>query len=419
MIKLDFTFTNNIDWKAMIPQAKKASQTLKNKTGAGNEYLGWLDLPKNTPKDQLNDLIETAQAIQKSDLLVSIGIGGSYLGAKAVINALSNEFAPHFRVIFAGHHMDSLYHKNLLDYLDNKKFALNVISKSGTTTEPGLAFRLLWNEIPDDQKQSRIIVTTDSKKGSLRTLADSMNLKSFIIPDDVGGRFSVFTPVGLLPVAVAGLDIEQLINGAAEMSETLMLNDDPDSNPAIQYACYRNASYQAGKKIEIMASYQQSLSQFGEWWKQLFGESEGKNGKGIFPTSVSLSTDLHSMGQWIQDAERSIFETVLDIEEQDGPTVPKQNDDTDQLNYLAGRKMHSINRAALQSTLDAHQSGGVPCLRISIPKLDEFHLGGLLYMMEYSCGLSAYMLGVNPFDQPGVEAYKIKMFEKLGKPGYT
>ncbi|MCB1175162.1 MAG: glucose-6-phosphate isomerase [Leptospiraceae bacterium] len=417
-ISFDFTYAQSLGADKLLGEAQAARSMLLNRSGAGSDFLGWLELPSQTSDSDLNAIQAAADTLRQAELLVSIGIGGSYLGARAAISALSNPFGSGFPVLFAGHQMDARYHAELLEYLSGRDFAINVISKSGTTTEPGLAFRMLWDLIPPERRRDRVIATTDHKKGALRQLADTEGLRSFIIPDDVGGRFSVLSPVGLLPIAAAGLDIKALLQGAREMQSRLYA-DDSFQNTAIQYACYRNAAYRQGHKIEIMAAYQQSLFYTAEWWKQLYGESEGKGGKGIFPAAVNLSTDLHSMGQWIQDGERTIFETVLDIKEADGPTIPRLAQDTDQLNYLAGRSMHSVNRTALQATLKAHHSGGVPGLRIELDRLDAEHLGALFYLFEFGCGISAYMLGVNPFDQPGVEAYKKNMFAMLGKPGHS
>ncbi|MBX7058840.1 MAG: glucose-6-phosphate isomerase [Leptospirales bacterium] len=421
-IKLDFQYADPKRAAALGADAAAARGVLESRKGPGSDYLGWLDLPGNIQSD-LTAIQQAAEEARKSEALVCVGIGGSYLGARAVIEALRGPLRGGFPVYFAGHQLDARYHQDLLKLLEGKRYAVNVISKSGTTTEPGVAFRLLWRDLSaryDGATLRKLVfATTDAKKGSLRKLADQAGLQTFVIPDDVGGRFSVLTPVGLLPIAAAGLDIAALVGGAAEMARALRdeSNAGYDANPALQYACYRNSEYRRGRKIEIMASYQSGLSMFHEWWKQLFGESEGKQGRGIFPASVSLSTDLHSMGQWMQDGERSIFETVLDIIDEPGPTLFSQDNDDDGLNYLAGRSLHQVNRTALEATLQAHHSGDVACLTLRIARLDERILGALLYLFEYSCGISAYMLGVNPFDQPGVEAYKKNMFRLLGKPG--
>ncbi|MCR9141943.1 MAG: glucose-6-phosphate isomerase [bacterium] len=418
----------------LADQAVAARDQLESRQGPGNDYLGWLDLPLNIAEAELAAVEAAAQEIQAAEALVIVGIGGSYLGARTVLEALRSPFDQQHQhhqqqqqqnlpVYYAGHQMDAGYHAALYKHLAGKRYAVNVISKSGTTTEPGLAFRSLYGDLSAryaaEDLRKLVFATTDASKGSLRKLADEAGLTSFTIADDVGGRYSVLTPVGLLPIAAGGLDIRRLVAGARTMREYLKgSGKDFANNPALQYAAYRNAQYRAGKKIEIMAAYNEGLHYLGEWWKQLYGESEGKNGKGIFPASVDLSTDLHSMGQWMQDGERSIFETVLDVADVAGPIIEKQPNDADGLNYLAGRELNAVNRTALQATLEAHSDGGVPCLRIELNRLDEFTLGALLYMFQYACGVSAYMLGVNPFDQPGVEAYKKNMFRMLGKPGH-
>lgn len=421
-LQLDFSHAAGNDGRALADEACAARDRIESRQGPGNEYLGWLDLPLNISADELTAVEAAAAQIRKAEALVVVGIGGSYLGARTVLEALRSPFDQDFPIHFAGHQMDAGYHAGLLKHLADKRYAVNIISKSGTTTEPGLAFRFLYRDLAarfsSAELQELVFATTDAKKGSLRKLADADGLTSFVIADDVGGRYSVLTPVGLLPIAAGGLDIRQLVEGARVMREYLKgAGKDFDANPALQYAAYRNAAYRKNKKIEIMASYNGGLHYLGEWWKQLFGESEGKGGKGIFPASVDLSTDLHSMGQWMQDGERSIFETVIDVADVSGPVIVKQDNDADGLNYLGGRELNAVNRIALQATLAAHRDGGVPCLRIELSRLDEFTLGGLLYMFQYACGVSAYMLGVNPFDQPGVEAYKTEMFRMLGKPG--
>ena len=424
-IRLDFEHAAPIEPESLEVDASAARRRLEEASGPGKEFLGWLDLPARSLEANLLDAIESAAGrIRERDALVVVGIGGSYLGARAVIEALQTPFAPTFPIYYAGHQMDAAYHGGLLARLAEQDYAVNVISKSGTTTEPGLAFRLLWQDVSGKHDgaalKDRIFATTDAKKGSLRSLADAAGLTSFVIPDDVGGRFSVFSPVGLLPIAVAGIDVRALLAGAREMQE--MLRSEAGANfaesPALQYAAYRNACYRLGKKIEIMAGYQTAWTFVMEWWKQLYGESEGKEGRGIFPASVNLSTDLHSMGQWIQDAERTIFETVIDVVHQEGPSVPARSDDEDGLGYLAGRPLHEINRTALKATMAAHHEGGVPCARLELQQLNAPTMGALLYFFEYACGISAYMLDVNPFDQPGVEAYKSSMFRLLGKTGH-
>ncbi|MEQ9365754.1 MAG: glucose-6-phosphate isomerase [Leptospirales bacterium] len=423
-LQLDFSHATGKDGVDLADQATAARDQLEGRKGPGNDFLGWLDLPMNISDADLIAVESAAAEIRAAEALVVVGIGGSYLGARTVLEALRSPFDQDFPIYFAGHQMDARYHGALLEHLAGKRYAVNVISKSGTTTEPGLAFRSLYGDLAarysSDELRRLVFATTDEKKGSLRKLADEAGLVSFAIADDVGGRYSVLTPVGLLPIAAGGLNIRRLIAGARTMREYLKgAGRDFAANPALQYAAYRNGQYRAGKKIEIMAAYNEGLHYLGEWWKQLYGESEGKNGKGVFPASVDLSTDLHSMGQWMQDGERSIFETVIDVAQIDGgPTIEKLANDADGLNYLAGRDLNAVNRTALRATLAAHRDGGVPCLRIELSRLDEFTLGGLLYMFQYACGVSAYMLGVNPFDQPGVEAYKTNMFRMLGKPGY-
>lgn len=413
-----------------LEKAEKARQTLLQKTGHGNEFLGWVDLPGKISGDDLQKIRVAAETIQShSQYLVVVGIGGSYLGARAVIEALTPEFsAPEtqkksVKIIYAGHHLDADYHSRLLAFLENKEFSVNVISKSGTTTEPAIAFRLLLSLLERkygrENVKKRVFATTDKEKGALKQLADEYGFPTFVIPDDVGGRYSVFTPVGLLPIAAAGFSINKLIDGAKQMETELKSKSASDGNIATIYASIRNALYTKGKKTEILVSYSPALGFLSEWWKQLFGESEGKTGKGIFPASVQFTTDLHSMGQYIQDGERLLMETVIKVE------TPKQDvyltektDDRDGLNYLAGKKLSEVNQSAMLGTLIAHRDGGVPCLEITLPTLNEEIVGELLYFFEFACGISGYMLGVNPFDQPGVEDYKNNMFALLGKKGF-
>ncbi|PKA13692.1 glucose-6-phosphate isomerase [Leptospira meyeri] len=413
-----------------LEKAEKARQTLLQKTGPGNEFLGWVDLPGKINGDDLQKLRVAAETIQShSQFLVVVGIGGSYLGARAVIEALTPEFsAPEtqkksVKIIYAGHHLDADYHSRLLAFLENKEFSVNVISKSGTTTEPAIAFRLLLSLLERkygrENVKKRVFATTDREKGALKQLAEEYGFPTFVIPDDVGGRYSVFTPVGLLPIAAAGFSINKLIDGAKQMEAELKSKSASDGNIATIYAAIRNALYTKGKKTEILVSYTPALGFLSEWWKQLFGESEGKTGKGIFPASVQFTTDLHSMGQYIQDGERLLMETVIKVE------APKQDvyltekpDDRDGLNYLAGKKLSEVNQSAMLGTLIAHRDGGVPCLEITLPTLNEEIVGELLYFFEFACGISGYMLGVNPFDQPGVEDYKNNMFALLGKKGF-
>ncbi|TGK50408.1 glucose-6-phosphate isomerase [Leptospira kanakyensis] len=413
-----------------LGNAEKARQTLIQKTGLGNEYLGWVDLPGQTSSVELQKLRLAAETIQAhSQYLVVVGIGGSYLGARAVIEALTPEFGGHeshkksVKIIYAGHHLDADYHSRLLAFLENKEFSVNVISKSGTTTEPAIAFRLLLSLLErkygKENVKNRVFATTDKTKGALKQLADEYGFPSFVIPDDVGGRYSVFTAVGLLPIAAAGFSINKLIDGAKQMEAELKSKSASEGNIAALYAAIRNSLYSQGKKIEIFVSYTPALSFVSEWWKQLFGESEGKTGKGIFPASVQFTTDLHSMGQYIQDGERVLMETTIKVESpKQDVYLTEKSDDRDGLNYLAGKKLSDVNQSAMLGTLIAHKDGGVPCLEISLPVLNEETIGGLLYFFEFACGISGYMLGVNPFDQPGVEDYKNNMFALLGKKGY-
>lgn len=409
----------------------KNHQALLEKTGAGNNFLGWLTLPSDIDDALLRDIDSTAVRIRElADVFVVVGIGGSYLGARAIIEALKHNFnqllqtkgAKNPIILYAGQNLSEDYLADLFDVLDRYDYAINVISKSGTTTEPAVAFRILKNHIEKkygNRARERIIVTTDSSKGALRKMANDLGYKSYIVPDDIGGRYSVLTPVGLLPIAVGGFDIKALVNGAKKMQQQLAETTDIERNPAALYAASRNALYMQGKFIEIMVKYQPNLSFFAEWWKQLYGESEGKEGKGIFPASVINTTDLHSMGQYIQDGERKIFETVLSVGKSKRKLlIPAEKEDLDQLNYIAGKNIHYVNQMAERGTTLAHLDGGVPCIEISIDKVDEYHLGGLIYFFEFACALSGYTLGVNPFDQPGVEAYKRNMFALLGKPGF-
>lgn len=413
---------------SLMPEALDALHKVEQGTGAGNDFLGWVDLPTRTPESLVADIEATAAELQKEcEVVVSIGIGGSYLGAKAVIEALSDSFSAYRadhkapKMVFAGQNIGEDYLFELMSYLDDKKFGIIVISKSGTTTEPAIAFRLLKEMLERKEGKAkaakRIVAITDAKRGALRQLATTEGYKTFVIEDNVGGRFSVLTPVGLLPIAVAGYDIRALLRGAAQMEADTQIAD--SANPAMVYAATRNALYRAGKKIEIMVNYNPKLHYFGEWWKQLYGESEGKDGKGIFPAAVDNSTDLHSMGQWIQDGERTIFETVLSVEAPKHEVlIPTDNDNLDGLNYIAGKRVDQVNKMAELGTRIAHVDGNVPNLTITIPALEEQYLGQLIYFFEKACGISGYMLGVNPFNQPGVEAYKRNMFALLEKPGY-
>lgn len=412
----------------MLPEGAAALETLEKGTGAGNDFLGWVNLPSGTTPELLADIKASAAKLRSNcDYVVAIGIGGSYLGAKAVIEALSNSFAAYLpsenspKVLFAGQNIGEDYLYELSQFLADKKFGIIVISKSGTTTEPAVAFRILKEQLEKQVgKQAaaeRIVAITDAKKGALRQLATEEGYKTFVIEDNVGGRFSVLTPVGLLPIAVAGYDIDSLIAGAVKMEKATSAAS--LENPVMLYALTRNALYRDGKKIEILVNYNPKLHFLAEWWKQLYGESEGKDHKGIFPAAVDNSTDLHSMGQWIQDGERSIFETVISVEEQKHTTViPTDEANLDGLNYIAGKRVDQVNKMAELGTVLAHVDGGVPNLHLSISRLDEDTLGQLIYFFEKACGVSGYILGVNPFNQPGVEAYKKNMFALLEKPGY-
>ncbi|SDY43780.1 glucose-6-phosphate isomerase [Tindallia californiensis] len=412
------------------PHINLAHQLLHEKTGPGKEYLGWLELPSKINKEEIERIKEAALAIrEQSDVLVVIGIGGSYLGARAVLELLqpSRLFgtqkgrAKELQVVFAGHQMDADYLYHLKHWLKGKEFSINVISKSGTTTEPAIAFRifrqLLEERYGDIESRKRIYVTTDARKGALKNLADEKGYQSFIIPDDVGGRYSVFTPVGTLPIAAAGIDIDELLCGAAKAEKSL---ETPclKSNAAYRYAAYRSFLYQQGKSIEILASFDSQYHYLCEWWKQLFGESEGKEKKGIFPTSLQYTTDLHSMGQYVQDGRRIVFETVIKTEEsKESVLVPDTGDNNDGLEYLKNKELGMINNKALEGTIMAHIDGGVPVGILSVPEKSAFWIGYLMYFFQKSCAISGYMLGVNPFDQPGVEDYKRNMFSLLGKPG--
>ena len=413
------------------PKVKACMETLEKGTGLGNDFLGWLHLPSSITKEHLDDLKATAQTLRENcDVVIVAGIGGSYLGARAVIEAMSNSFAwlqekkaGQPTIIFAGHNISEDYLFELTEFLKDKKFGVINISKSGTTTETALAFRLLKKQCEDQRGKEMarkvIVAVTDAKKGAARTTADKEGYKSFIIPDNVGGRFSVLTPVGLLPIAVAGFDIDKLVAGAADMEKVCGSDVAFAENPAAIYAATRNELYRNGKKIEILVNFCPKLHYVSEWWKQLYGESEGKDGKGIFPASVDLTTDLHSMGQWIQDGERTIFETVISVEATaHSVLVPTDEADLDGLNFLAGKHVDEVNKMAELGTQLAHVDGGVPNIKVNMPEVSAFYIGQLFYFFEKACGISGYMLGVNPFNQPGVEAYKKNMFALLNKPGY-
>ncbi|MGX8707744.1 MAG: glucose-6-phosphate isomerase [Bacteroidales bacterium] len=432
MVKVDLTgcdsFVKKEQFEEYVKKALAAQKVLEEETGAGNDFLGWQHLPSVIGKEQLDDCLSVVNCwIEKQiDLVVVIGIGGSYLGAKAAIEALSHSFANHLsshgpKVVFAGENLSEDYTAELIDLVQLRNAACVVISKSGTTTEPAVAFRLVKNLLEEtygkEEARERIVAITDKARGALKSLSNQEGYKTFVIEDNIGGRFSVLTPVGLVPIALAGFDIEAMVRGAQEAE--LVLSERSAANPAVQYAAMRNLLYDGGRKIELFASFNPKLQYLGEWFKQLFGESEGKDGKGIFPASVIFTTDLHSMGQYIQDGLRILFETVVTVENaQRSVTIPSDPQNLDGLNYLAGKHVEHCNRMAQLGTKMAHIDGGVPNLDIRIDKLDEYHLGQLFYFFEKVCGISAYVLGVNPFNQPGVEAYKKKMFKLLEKPGY-
>ena len=417
--------------EALEPQVKAAQEALENGTCPGNDFLGWLHLPSSISADFIKQIQDCANVLrQNCEAIVVAGIGGSYLGARAVIEALSNSFAwlvndkSNPTILFAGNNIGEDYLSELTDYLKDKKFGVINISKSGTTTETALTFRLLKKQCEDqrgkEEAKKVIVAVTDAKKGAARTCADKEGYTSFIIPDNVGGRFSVLTPVGLLPIACAGFDIAKLVEGAQSMEKACGKDVPFAENIAAQYAAVRNALYaEAGKKIEIMVNYQPKLHFMSEWWKQLYGESEGKDGKGIFPASCDFTTDLHSMGQWIQEGERTIYETVISVEKPNRTMLfPNDDENLDGLNFLAGKRVDDVNKMAELGTRLAHVDGGVPNIRVSMPELNEYYLGQLIYFFEIGCGISGNVLGVNPFNQPGVEAYKKNMFALLDKPGY-
>lgn len=432
-IKLDYSnaFLKKHEIDNIAGFVNESHSLLHEKKGPGSDYLGWIDLPSSIDNEELQRVKEVANKIQKnSDVFIVIGIGGSYLGARACIEGLSHTF---YNVIskdkrktpeiyYVGQNISSTYILDLFDAIEGKDICINVISKSGTTTEPAIAFRLFKEYIEGKygkkEAKNRIIVTTDKEKGALRKLAEIEGYESFIIPDDIGGRYSVLTPVGLLPIAVAGIDIDMLLEGAKSGEEEYSKNN-IDLNPCYQYAAVRNILYSKGKEIEILVNYEPSLTYMSEWWKQLYGESEGKDGKGIFPASVNFTTDLHSMGQFIQDGNRNLFETTINIEKSEKDIILKSSEDNlDGLNFLAGKNLDLVNKKAFEGTLKAHVSGNVPNVIINVPELNEYYFGKLIYFFEKACAISGYLLGVNPFDQPGVEEYKKNMFQLLGKPGY-
>lgn len=434
-ISLDITkaaqFLKSGAVEAYESQVKAAQEALENGTCPGNDFLGWLHLPSSITSEFLDEIQATANTLRnKCEVIVVAGIGGSYLGARAVIEALSNSFAwlvadkKNPTILFAGNNIGEDYLFELTEYLKNKKFGVINISKSGTTTETALTFRLLKKQCEAQRGKAEakdvIVAVTDAKKGAARTCADKEGYKSFIIPDNIGGRFSVLTPVGLLPIACAGFDVKELVSGAQEMERACGKNVPFEKNPAAQYAAVRNGLYsEAGKKIEIVVNFQPKLHFFAEWWKQLYGESEGKDNKGIFPAACDFTTDLHSMGQWIQQGERSIFETVISVEEPEHKLLfPHDEENLDGLNFLEGKRVDDVNKMAELGTRLAHVDGGVPNIRISIPRLNAYYIGQLIYFFEIACGISGNLLQVNPFNQPGVEAYKKNMFALLNKPGY-
>ncbi|MGJ7036276.1 glucose-6-phosphate isomerase [Anoxybacillus eryuanensis] len=410
---------------------KVAHHALHEKTGQGNDFLGWIDLPIAYDREEFARIQQAAKKIQEdSDVLLVVGIGGSYLGARAAIemlqhsfyNALPTEKRKTPQIIFVGNNISSTYMRDVMDLLEGKDFSINVISKSGTTTEPAIAFRifrkLLEEKYGKEEARKRIYATTDRARGALKTLATEEGYETFVIPDDVGGRYSVLTAVGLLPIAVSGADIEAMMKGAAQAREDFSKSE-LEENIAYQYAAVRNVLYNKGKTIEMLINYEPALQYFAEWWKQLFGESEGKDQKGIFPASANFSTDLHSLGQYVQEGRRDLFETVLKVETpRHELTIEAEDNDLDGLNYLAGKTVDFVNTKAFEGTLLAHTDGGVPNLVVTLPRLDEYTFGYLVYFFEKACAMSGYLLGVNPFDQPGVEAYKVNMFALLGKPGY-
>ena len=437
MAKVTFDYSKTAEFisKDEITSMKKlvldAKETLVSKNGAGNDFLGWIDLPVDYDKDEFNRIKSAAEKIKSdSDVLLVIGIGGSYLGARAAIEFLRHNFynmvdksvrkTP--EIYFVGNNISSTYVKHLMDVIGDRDFSINIISKSGTTTEPAIAFRvfkkMLEAKYGKKEAAKRIYATTDKAKGALKNLATEEGYESFVVPDDIGGRFSVLTAVGLLPIAVSGADLDKLMEGAAS-GRKHALEADFEENDALLYAAMRNILLRKGKNVEIVANYEPSLHYVSEWWKQLFGESEGKDQKGIFPSAVDLTTDLHSMGQFIQDGARIMFETVINVETpQCEITIEEEPVDLDGLNYLAGKTMDFVNKSAMNGTILAHTDGNVPNLMVKVPEQNEFYLGELFYFFEFACGVSGYLLGVNPFNQPGVESYKRNMFALLGKPGY-
>ena len=434
-VTLDYSkagcFIADHEIESMKTLAQAAKETLVSKSGAGNDFLGWVDLPVDYDKEEFDRIKVAAKRIQEdSEVLLVIGIGGSYLGARAAIEFLRHSFYNNVsketrktpEIYYVGNSISSRYIKGLIDVVGDRDFSVNIISKSGTTTEPAIAFRvfkeILEKKYGKEAAAKRIYATTDKARGALKTVADEEGYETFVVPDDVGGRFSVLTAVGLLPIAVSGADIDKLMEGAAAGRE-LALNAPFEENDAVKYAAVRNILLRKGKSVEVLANYEPSLHYVNEWWKQLYGESEGKDQKGIFPAAVDLTTDLHSMGQFIQDGARIMFETVLNVEESsDQIIINEEAVDLDGLNYLAGKDVDFVNKSAMNGTILAHTDGQVPNLRVDIPQQNEYYLGQLFYFFEFACGVSGYLLGVNPFNQPGVESYKSNMFALLGKPGY-
>lgn len=434
-VSFDFSASKNYisasEIEMIKPAALAAKDLLMNRSGAGNDFLGWIDLPTSYDKDEFDRILKSAKKIQSdSEILLVIGIGGSYLGARAAIeglrhsfyNSVSKEIRKTPEIYFCGNNISGKYMNDLIDVIGDRDFSINIISKSGTTTEPAIAFRvfkkLLNEKYGKKEAAKRIYATTDKARGALKNLATEEGYESFVVPDDVGGRFSVLTAVGLLPIAVSGADINKLMEGAASMRNHV-ISSAFEENDALQYAAVRNILLRKNKNIEILVNYEPSLHFVSEWWKQLFGESEGKDQKGIFPAAVDFTTDLHSMGQFIQDGQRTMFETVINVEDTSSEVILEEEEvDLDGLNYLAGKSIDFINKSAMKGTLLAHTDGNVPNLMVTIPEQNEFYLGELFYFFEFACGVSGYMLSVNPFDQPGVESYKKNMFALLGKPGF-
>ena len=435
MDKISFDYSNSFikyhEIEHMKPLIYACHELLHSNEGAGSDFTGWINLPSNYDKEEFQKIKESSKRIREnSDVFIAIGIGGSYLGARACIEALNHNFynvLPKDKrkgpeIYYVGNNISSSYILDLFDILEDKDISINVISKSGTTTEPALAFRLfkeyMETKYGKEKAKERIYVTTDKSKGALRKLTEKEGYTSFVIPDDVGGRYSIFTPVGLLPIAVSGIDIDRLMEGALQAKDEYSI-DNLDENICYQYAIARNVLYNKGKDIEILVNYESYLHYFSEWWKQLFGESEGKDGKGIYPASVDFTTDLHSLGQLIQDGKRNMFETNINIEKPKKDMKIKEDEDNlDGLNFLGGKTIDFVNKKAFEGTLMAHTSGGVPNLVINIPEMNEYYFGNLIYFFEKACAISGYLLGVNPFNQPGVEEYKRNMFKLLGKLGY-